>query len=398
MIRNESLEQHNDCRRIFDIYWEEYEKGEKNTISEEDLNLALYSINQPFSGENDIFYILTCLSLLYSAHSSKEWGQWLNSTYAPEMAAKLFYAYVTSPELFPGVEMSYETDKIPKLLVNCKGIVFDYTRLNRSFTKEMYGFLHSKRNVPVLFDGKRVHYITTRLFRFAKNFSEISHVSTTELNIWIKENRHLLFRSKPKPKKEKTPRTDEEKAKLLAQRDAWVHREELVIEDTVVFGSNFMSPGFSLGFSTVDGRWNNRIQYYLWMKAQNFKDFETASILCKYSQKESHGLSLSSEYSMIHTENGDKTEWEHIKKGIMHKAVLQSFIACPHLQEVLLSDRYDGKKFIFADNDPFWGSGASFRRYYKHGTIIVYGQNIIGQIIGWVREELLEDKSKHNSE
>ncbi len=74
-----------------------------------------------------------------------------------------------------------------------------------------------------------------------------------------------------------------------------------------------------------------------------------------------------------------RRDWEAVKDGIMHEVVLAKFSQHADLKEVLLATG-DAKLVEHTFNDSYWGDGGD-------GS----GQNMLGQILMRVREELRAD-------
>ncbi len=74
-----------------------------------------------------------------------------------------------------------------------------------------------------------------------------------------------------------------------------------------------------------------------------------------------------------------RRDWEAVKDGIMHEVVLAKFSQHADLKEVLLATG-DARLVEHTFNDSYWGDGGD-------GS----GQNMLGQILMRVREELRAD-------
>ncbi len=74
-----------------------------------------------------------------------------------------------------------------------------------------------------------------------------------------------------------------------------------------------------------------------------------------------------------------RRDWEAVKDGIMHEVVLAKFSQHADLKDVLLATG-DAKLVEHTFNDSYWGDGGD-------GS----GQNMLGQILMRVREELRAD-------
>ncbi len=74
-----------------------------------------------------------------------------------------------------------------------------------------------------------------------------------------------------------------------------------------------------------------------------------------------------------------RQDWEAVKDGIMHEVVLAKFSQHADLKDVLLATG-DAKLVEHTFNDSYWGDGGD-------GS----GQNMLGQILMRVREELRAD-------
>jgi hypothetical protein len=73
-----------------------------------------------------------------------------------------------------------------------------------------------------------------------------------------------------------------------------------------------------------------------------------------------------------------RRDWDHVKKSVMHDAVLAKFTQHPELRWLLL-DAGEAEIVEHAPRDAYWGDGGDGR-----------GRNALGHILEQVREELRE--------
>ena len=71
-----------------------------------------------------------------------------------------------------------------------------------------------------------------------------------------------------------------------------------------------------------------------------------------------------------------RRDWEHVKEGVMHDAVLAKFTQYPDLRGLLL-DTGEDEIVEHAPSDAYWGDGGDG-----------HGRNELGRILEQVREEL----------
>lgn len=142
---------------------------------------------------------------------------------------------------------------------------------------------------------------------------------------------------------------------------------------------NFYSVGDSFGeFSnfapfpiTLDGtRWPTTEHYF---QAQKFENLE-------YREK-IRGANSPMQAARLGRDRKQKLrrDWESVKVGIMHAAVMAKFTQHAELRDLLLST-VNAKIVEHTENDDYWGDGGD-------GT----GKNMLGRILMDVREQLLKE-------
>ncbi len=132
--------------------------------------------------------------------------------------------------------------------------------------------------------------------------------------------------------------------------------------------SNFSKHGVEM-----DGKWYRTAEHYF--QSQKFEDSDYRErIRLAPTAKMAASLGRSRKVPL-------RADWEEIKDGVMHDAVLTKFSTHDELRQLLLST---GTQAIIenAPGDYYWGCG-------KDGS----GQNKLGLILMEVREQLRADDS-----
>ena len=159
------------------------------------------------------------------------------------------------------------------------------------------------------------------------------------------------------------------------------------MEDIIFFfgSDNYLSnwhplkQNFIITFENVDYEFENVEQAMMASKAMLFADEESfKNILKTPNPKSVKALGRK-------VKNFDPEIWDKYKKYIVKLAVLGKFLYNPELKEKLLNT---GNKYIAEDSpyDKVWGIGTKSLKHKQNKTWP--GQNLLGEIIMEVREEL----------
>lgn len=124
-------------------------------------------------------------------------------------------------------------------------------------------------------------------------------------------------------------------------------------------------------------------QYYQAAKADCFQDHEAY----KYIMKSNNPAHMKVRAERI--KNVDKAEWARIKRGILRRAVLLKFSQNPRLRRALYRTR--GTIVEASPGDSYWGVGRSLWDPRASEPKSWRGENVMGQILMEVREQLRND-------
>ena len=146
---------------------------------------------------------------------------------------------------------------------------------------------------------------------------------------------------------------------------------------------------WSLTEFTVDGiTFSSMEQYMMYEKAVLFKDQTTAEkILQTDDVAEIKALGRT-------VQNFDDKVWTKEREGIVYRGVSEKFRQNPELAEKL---EKTGKEIIAecAVKDRIWGIGLSMKDEDRFCTDKWKGQNLLGQILMRVRDEITNHDPKH---
>ena len=133
----------------------------------------------------------------------------------------------------------------------------------------------------------------------------------------------------------------------------------------------------------VDLHFTSSEQYFMWLKATYFDDYETADkILEAKTPKEAKALGRQ-------VKGFVEAEWAKIREDAMHNAVYAKFSQNEDLKAFLFADEFKDK--IFVEGSPFdtiWGVGLDWRDPRIGDEENWLGLNLLGTVLVNVREEL----------
>lgn len=133
----------------------------------------------------------------------------------------------------------------------------------------------------------------------------------------------------------------------------------------------------------VDLHFTSSEQYFMWLKATYFDDYETADkILEAKTPKEAKALGRQ-------VKEFEEEEWAKIREDAMYNAVYAKFSQNENLKAFLLADEFKGKKFVEGNPyDKIWSVGLDWRDPRIGDEENWLGLNLLGTVLENVREEL----------
>lgn len=157
-----------------------------------------------------------------------------------------------------------------------------------------------------------------------------------------------------------------------------------VTDKYVCFWGSIFSNWAPCRFITDDTRaWCSSEQYFMYLKACSFNDYETANEIYQSDNPED-AKALGRK-----VKNFSEEVWEKIKYETMHMAVYSKFSQNKKLKDELLSSEYEGK--LFVEGSPFdkiWGVGLIWDCPEIADEKNWRGENLLGKVLDQVREEL----------
>lgn len=154
-----------------------------------------------------------------------------------------------------------------------------------------------------------------------------------------------------------------------------------VTTDTHVFFLRNHFSNFTMCNIMVDGiKFSNTEQAFMYFKALQFKDFETA----KQILKESNPAEAKKLGRLV--KNFKNSEWEEVRYGVMLKVNIPKY-NLPTFKQFLLATK---DKILVECNprDPVWGIGLSEEDPRVHDTHLWQGQNLLGKVLMEIRSTL----------
>lgn len=148
--------------------------------------------------------------------------------------------------------------------------------------------------------------------------------------------------------------------------------------------SNWYKSPFVMRVNGKKEQFSTTEQYFMFKKAQLFKDEKTAKdILATKNPRDAKLLGR-------RVSNYDDKKWSEVRYNVMLEANLQKYLQNKELRKELLDKKYDGKTFVEASPyDKIWGIGMHMDEPSIDDENIWLGENLLGKIINEVRASLL---------
>ena len=129
-------------------------------------------------------------------------------------------------------------------------------------------------------------------------------------------------------------------------------------------------------------------QYFMWQKANYFRDEVIAgAILRAETPRDAKNLGR-------RVDGFDDDAWAEVRMQAMFNAVYCKFTQNEDLKERLLAPEYADKSFVEGSPvDNVWGVGIKFNDPKIADEKNWTGQNLLGQVLDSVREELLKNET-----
>lgn len=162
----------------------------------------------------------------------------------------------------------------------------------------------------------------------------------------------------------------------------------MVLSDNHVFfwKSSFSNWYRSIFEAEVEGEmltFYNSEQYFMYIKALTFKDYDTAKKILRHGSNPKIAKDLGRE-----VKNYDDAVWNEKRYGVMLDANMLKYSQNEELKNLLLSPKFEGKHFVEASPvDRIWGIGCGEREALDDGSNW-NGQNLLGKVLDEVREKL----------
>lgn len=158
-----------------------------------------------------------------------------------------------------------------------------------------------------------------------------------------------------------------------------------ITDKYVFFWDGIYSQWYHSPIVIDDVNYNCCEQYMMHQKALFFGDIETAKKIMKTpSPRDQKMLGRS-------VKNFNKDLWDRVNLNIVYKANLAKFTQIKELREALLNT---GNRILVEASpyDQIWGIGMGEEEPGVENPINWKGQNLLGQVITLVKQELLHEK------
>ena len=126
-------------------------------------------------------------------------------------------------------------------------------------------------------------------------------------------------------------------------------------------------------------------QAFMWAKAKYFGDNDSATMILNYSDP----MRCKGRGRLV--KNYNDKQWSLVRYSFMHDVNFEKYTQDPKVKEKLLDPVFDGKEFVEASpTDRIWGIGFG-QADAPDDESKWLGQNLLGQVITQVRDEILHD-------
>lgn len=135
-------------------------------------------------------------------------------------------------------------------------------------------------------------------------------------------------------------------------------------------------------------------QAFMWLKAKYFRDEETAKLILAEKSDPKKVKMLGRQ-----VRNYDDEQWAAVRRRFMEIAVLAKFKQNKPMADALCDKAYNGKTFVEASPiDTIWGIGLGLD---TEDSVLVdetkwRGTNLLGQVVGSVRVQLLNPVTENS--
>lgn len=173
-----------------------------------------------------------------------------------------------------------------------------------------------------------------------------------------------------------------------------VLKEVNITDDYVAFWGSVFSNFYPCDIHVTEDWWGNKIdihfssseQYFMWLKATEFADYETAEkILKAKTPKEAKKLGRE-------VKNFDDEEWREVREAAMWNAVWLKFSQNEDLKKIITDPIFSKKSFVEGSPvDKIWGVGLIWNDPKIADEKNWSGLNLLGKTLNNVRMQLLID-------
>lgn len=152
--------------------------------------------------------------------------------------------------------------------------------------------------------------------------------------------------------------------------------------------SNWYPSEFIASVNGKAMKFHNVEQYFMYMKAITFKDYDAAMLILKNG----HDPSKAKQYGRA-VKNYDDETWAKIRYSVMLDGCQFKFSQNENMKEELLKEEYIGKEFVEGSpRDCIWGIGVHYNDASDDESTW-RGQNLLGLVLNEVRSNLLSQRT-----
>lgn len=162
-----------------------------------------------------------------------------------------------------------------------------------------------------------------------------------------------------------------------------------VTDSHIFFWSGWPSNWYPAKFKVIKDakeiEFQNSEQYFMYMKAVYFEDFDTASEIVKNGGNPNEAKRLG---RLV--KNFDPAKWDNIKESVMFDANFLKYMRNRKLYKKLTDPSLDGKHFVEGSPyDKIWGIGVHYMDASDDESTWK-GQNLLGKTLDTLRNYLIE--------